>query len=176
MSWSRHILLGLLLLPLAACGFHPMYGEAEQQVLEPDLAAITVAPIKDRMGQQLELALREALNPEGLAVKPRYRLEVVLIASRADLGIQRDATSVRGSVSASVSFYLVDIEAQKRIYTSRAQSVADFNILTDAYAAQVAEDDARTRTVRELSNEIRARLAIFVQQLHQEQRRAGAPT
>jgi len=171
MSWSRRAALALLLLPIAGCGFHPMYGEAEQAVLEPGLAEISVAPIADRLGQQLELSLREALNPEGLAIKPRFRLLVSLIASRVDLGIQRDATSTRGRVDVYANLILLDLETQKRIFTSRAQSTAAFNILTDAYAAQVAEDDARTRTVRDLTAEIRAQLGIFVHELNQK--RAG---
>jgi LPS-assembly lipoprotein len=162
MSWSRRDLAGLLLLPLAACGFHPMYGQEEEAVDEPELSAIAVGPIPDRMGQQLELALREALNPEGLTVKPRYRLSVALTATRVDLGIQRDATSTRGRISAYVTLQVADVATNKSIYSSRAQSVADFNILTDAYAAQVAEDDARTRTVRDLAAEIRTRLTLFV--------------
>jgi LPS-assembly lipoprotein len=162
MSWSRRDLAGLLLLPLAACGFHPMYGREEQVVDEPELAAISVAPIIDRMGQQLELSLREALNPEGLAVKQRYKLFVTLTAARTDLGIQRDATSTRGRISAYVNLQLFDIAANKSIYNSRTQSIADFNILEDAYAAQVAEDDARTRAVRDLTAEIRTRLTLFV--------------
>jgi len=162
MSWSRRDLAGLLLLPLAACGFHPMYGEEEQAVDEPALAAIAVAPIIDRMGQQLELSLRETLNPQGLAVTPRYRLFVALTSARTDLGIQRDASSTRGRIDAYVSLRLVDTATNKAIYNSRAQSTADFNILTDAYAAQVAEDDARTRTVRDLAAEIRTRLTLFM--------------
>ena len=168
MSWSRRAALALLLAPLGGCGFHPMYGEAEAEIVEPGLAAITVAPISDRIGQQLELALRESLNPQGLSVKPRFRLIVSLTASRVDLGIQRDATSTRGRVDVYAQLYLIDLDSQKRVYTSRAQSTAAFNILTDAYSAQVAEDDARTRTVRDLAVEIRSRLAIFVHELNQK--------
>jgi LPS-assembly lipoprotein len=149
-------------LALGACGFHPLYGEATRQREEPELAAIVVLPIADRYGQQLELALREALNPEGLAVKPRYQLKISLVSSRNDLGIQRDASSTRGRVDVYATLALLDFTTGKQIYLSRAQSTSAFNILQDAYAAQVAEDDARTRTVRDLSAEIRTRLALFL--------------
>jgi hypothetical protein len=65
----RRSMLALALLPLAACGFHPLYSEAVQRDENPQLAGIIVSQIPDRYGQQLELALREALNPEGLSVK-----------------------------------------------------------------------------------------------------------
>jgi len=178
MWWSRpslraRLALALLLAPLAGCGFRPMYGAAEREAVSPELAAITVAPIKDRIGQQLELSLREALNPDGLSVKPRFRLDVVLTTSRVDLGIQANATSTRGRVDSYVTLYLSEIETGKRIYTSRAQSTAAFNILTDAYAAEVAEEDARTRTVRDLTTEIRARLSLFMDELRPQQAHSG---
>jgi LPS-assembly lipoprotein len=159
---SRRSLLALGLLPLAACGFHPLYSEAVQREENPQLAGIIVEPIPDRYGQQLELALREALNPEGLNVKPLYRLVVGVQVQRIDLGIQRDATSTRGRVEAYATLTLVDVKTHRRIYASRTQSTSAFNVLQDAYAAEVAEEDARTRTVQDLTDQIRLRLALFL--------------
>ena len=159
---SRRLAFALLLLPLAGCGFHPLYGEAAQLREAPELAGVVVAPIPDRYGQELELSLREALNPEGLEVKPRYRLQVVILSTRSDLGIQRDASATRGRVDVYATFTLLELPAGKQIYASRAQSTSAFNILQDAYAAQIAEDDARSRTVTDLTNEIRTRLLLFL--------------
>ena len=39
----------VLMLPLAACGFHPLYAESHREVDQPALAAIVVMPIADRM-------------------------------------------------------------------------------------------------------------------------------
>jgi LPS-assembly lipoprotein len=168
MSWSRRALLPLLLLPLAACGFRPLYAEREETSNEPALASIKVLPIKDRIGQMLEMSLRESFNPRGLPVDQRYTLSVTLAVSRFDLGIQRDASATRGRVDVYANLELRDSQSGKAIYNSRAQSTSSFNILDDAYAAQVAEDDARARTVRDLSDEIRARMALFLRS-----RRAG---
>jgi LPS-assembly lipoprotein len=152
----------LLLVLLGACGFHPLYAESEQAIDEPALAAIKVMPIKDRIGQMLEFSLRSSFNPQGRVVEPRYQLSVALIVTRVDLGIQRDATSTRGRVDVQASFQLIDVKDNKSVYTSRTQSTSAFNILTDAFAAEVAEEDARARTVRDLSEEIRARVALFL--------------
>jgi LPS-assembly lipoprotein len=159
---SRRSLLALGLLPLAACGFHPLYSEAVQRKENPKLAGIIVEPIPDRYGQQLELALREALNPKGLDVKPLYRLVVGVRVQRIDLGIQRDATSTRGRVEAYATLTLVDVKTNHEIYASRTQSTSAFNILQDGYAAEVAEEDARARTVHDLTDQIRLRLALFL--------------
>ncbi len=169
MWWSRRALLPLLLLlPLGACGFRPLYAEREEASSEPALATIKVLPIKDRIGQMLEMSLRESFNPRGIAVDPRYTLSVTLAVSRFDLGIQRDASATRGRVDVYATIQLADAQSGKAVYNSRAQSTSSFNILDDAYAAQVAEDDARARTVRDLSDEIRTRMALFLRS-----RRAG---
>jgi LPS-assembly lipoprotein len=153
---------------LGACGFHPLYGEREQAIDEPALATIRVNPIKDRIGQMLEFSLREALNPRGVTAEPRYQLAVTLSVSRVDLGIQRDASSTRGRVDVQANIQLFDTRDGKRVYASSTQSTSAFNILDDAYAAQVTEDDARARTVRDISDEIRIRLALFLQRQRAE--------
>jgi LPS-assembly lipoprotein len=160
--WRRRSLLALALLPLAACGFHPLYSEGVQRQENPQLAGIIVSQIPDRYGQQLELALREALNPQGLTVKPLYRLNIAIQIQRIDLGIQRDASSTRGRINAYASLALIDVKTNRQIYASATQSTSAFNILQDAYAAEVAEEDARTRTVRDLTDQIRLRLALFL--------------
>ena len=155
--------LFLLMLPLAGCGFHPLYAESHREVDEPVLAAIIVMPIADRIGQQLALSLREQFNPHGLSIEPRYRLGVTLSVARSDLGIQRDATATRGQVSVFASIVLYDAKTWNVVYRGAAHSLSAFNVVNDAYAAQVAQDDSDFRAIHDLAEEIRTRIAIFVQ-------------
>lgn len=161
MSWSRRALL-LAPLTLGACGFHPLYAEAPAGAEEPQLASIRVLPIINRMGQELALTLRESFNPHGAKVTQVYVLSTALTQARTDLGIQRDATSTRGRVDAYATITLTEIKTNKVVYTGRVQSTSSFNILQDGYAAQVAEDDARERMVRDLAIEIHTRLALVL--------------
>jgi LPS-assembly lipoprotein len=156
--------LVLLMLPLAACGFHPLYAESRRVADQPALAAITVLPIADRIGQQLELSLREQFNPRGVSVEPRYQLSVTLAVARADLGIQRDATATRGQVNVTASIVLADLKTSKVLYRGAAHSLSSFNVVNDAFSAQVAQDDSDTRAVRDLADEIHTRIAIFLQE------------
>src|SRR5689334_3890632 len=156
--------IALTLSPLAACGFHPLYAESRRVADEPALAAIKVMPIAERMGQQLELSLREQFNPRGLSVEQRYRLSVTLAVARADLGIQRDATATRGQVNVTASIVLADAKTSKVLYRGAAHSLSAFNVVNDAFAAQVAQDDSDSRAVRDLADEIRTRIAIFLQE------------
>ena len=59
-------------------------------------------------------------------------------------------------------FTLADANNGKTVYHGSTATTSAFNITDDAYAAQVAEDDARARTVRDLTDEIRTRLSLFL--------------
>jgi LPS-assembly lipoprotein len=161
---TRRVAFAFAMLPLAACGFHPLYAESRRVADDPALAAITVLPIADRIGQQLELSLREQFNPRGLSLEPRYKLSITLAVARADLGIQRDATATRGQVSVTASIVLADAKTAKVLYRGAVHSLSSFNVVNDAFSAQVAQDDSDTRAMRDLADEIHTRVAIFLQE------------
>jgi LPS-assembly lipoprotein len=170
MSWSerrahpsrRSLWLAPLALLLAGCGFHPLYAPSGPRDWDPDLAAIDVRPIADRPGQILELALRENLNPGGVSVAKRWDLTTGLTVTRADLGIQRNATATTSEINVYAVFSIVDAKTGKSVYTSSSRAVGDFDQIDDAYATQVAADDARDRAILEVADEMALRLAIFV--------------
>ncbi len=166
MSWSsaarRLTVLAMLCVVLAGCGFHPLYAPKSSNDWDPDLAAIRVAPIKDRPGQILELALRENLNPAAAKVAARWRVNTDLTISRSDLGIQRNATATTSEITVNVRFTVFDLKSGTPIYTSTARAVGDFDQIYDAYATQVAADAARDRALRQISDEMTLRLALFV--------------
>ena len=158
---------GLLLLfafALAGCGFRPLYGQRSARDWDPDLAAIKVDPIPDRPGQILALALRESLNPSGTSVPAKWRLQTALTIARSDLGIQRNATATSSEITVSASFALFDAASGKPIYSNSSRAISDFNQLTDAYATQVAADDARDRALQQVAEEMTMRMAIFMRQ------------
>ena len=70
----RRLLAALALLPLVACGFHPLYAERSPLGYDPALAAIDVRPAPDRIGQIIAQTLREQLNPRGAHLPARYIL------------------------------------------------------------------------------------------------------
>jgi LPS-assembly lipoprotein len=169
MSWSsaavtRRGVLLLLASALEGCGFRPLYAPRAPGDWDPDLAAIAVAPIPNRAGQILALALRENLNPGGASVVTRWRLTTTLTVGRADLGIQRNATATSSEITVSASYFVVDAGNGKQLYSSSSRAVGDFNQLNDAYATQVAADDAQDRALHEVADEIAVRMALFVRQ------------
>lgn len=161
MSWSRRgILAALAAAPLAGCGFHPLYGGHTAGEYDPRLAAIKVAPIPDREGQLLELALREKLNPRGVTLPTRYTLTVNLALVRSDLGIQRNATSTRSEVNATANYTLIGDGSR---IAGNSRTVSAFNLQDDAWAATVAENDARERAIEDLADAIYMQLSLWSQ-------------
>ncbi len=71
-------------LALGGCGFRPLYGSRGNAPGAVELAAVTVGPIADRLGQILRNDLTERLSPLGESFEPRYRLDAKLSESSAN--------------------------------------------------------------------------------------------
>jgi len=158
------IVLAGALSVLAGCGFQPLYGKpggASGIGATDQLAAVRVAPLPDRAGQQMHNLLRDRLNPQGQPIRPRYLLEVRLHELRENLGIRVDETATRANLTVVASFALRESGTGELLYRSDARSTNSFNILTSQFATDVAENDARERALRELADSIRTRLGIY---------------
>jgi len=163
------IALGLGLLLLGGCGWAPLYADAETGTADEELRAIRVAPIPERVGQHLELGLRQSLNPSGEPTPQRYLLKTTLRTVRADLGIQTQGLGTRGRLDAFANFTLADIKTNKQLFSASSHVAESFDILANEYSNVVAENDARTRAVEELRRDMITRLIVFLQ------RRAAEP-
>ena len=161
--------LGLGLLLLGGCGWAPLYAEPETGPADAELRAIRVAPIPERVGQQLELALRQSLNPTGEPIPQRYLLKTTLRTVRQDLGVQTQGLGTRGRLDAFANFALNDIKTNTNLFSAGTHVAELFDILANQYANVVAENDARTRAVEEIRRDIMIRLTVFLQ------RRAAEP-
>ena len=75
MTGRRLLALALLLPVLAGCGFHPLYGAADQAAIS-HLPDIFVQPIPERSGQELRLALPHRLAGASEAEPQGYTLSV----------------------------------------------------------------------------------------------------
>src|SRR6202045_2179813 len=119
---SRRALLAVAFgaaLALSGCGWEPLYADRESSPADADMRAIKVDPIPERIGQRLALALRESLNPDGAPTPQRYRLSILLITMRSDLGIQQTGLGSRGKLDATANVTLRDIKTNATLfYTS----------------------------------------------------------
>jgi LPS-assembly lipoprotein len=161
-GYSRRALL-VLPLALAACGFQPLYGERTRggPGSVEALGQIAVGAIPDRLGQILRNNLVDRLTPAGEPDRPRYRLAVALIVSKEGLAITKDESITRFNLRINASFVLYDAQSNAEVTRGVSRTIAAYNVVTSQFATLVAEKDAESRAARELSDDIRTRLAVF---------------
>ncbi len=158
-------LLAVLLLAalgLGACGFRPLYGTAADGTSSfDDLETVQIDPLPDRVGQQLHNLLRDRINPRGQPREPRYVLRISLSERREALAIEEDETATRTNLRLSARFNLVELDSNAVVFKGFSNSINSYNIVESQFATYVSEQDARERALRELSEDIRLRLATY---------------
>lgn len=158
----------LLAAAVGACGFRPLYRKnASDPGVTRELAQIKIMNVRaeeaeyDRLGQQMQNLLRRRLTPDGAPQRPRYLLESELRVSRARTGIQITEEATRARLTVNSEFMLKDAATKAILYRGTEQSVNSYNVADSQFATLSAEKDAASRAVREISDSIRIRLAIF---------------
>lgn len=160
MSWSRRATLTSLW-ALAACGFRPLYGpDAARDDIANELAGIAVVRIEGRLGQILDNALEDELDPIGLSPPPDYDLIVGLTRTTSALAIQPDATITRYDMILSAPYALRRREDGAIVTEGRVRRVASYNVRREPYATLIAEQDAERRAAQEVAREIANQLAL----------------
>jgi LPS-assembly lipoprotein len=166
------VLLTCLL--ISGCGFQPLNsrGSATQGTSagnhQPDqisttaeLASIRIAPLADRPGQEMHNLLRDRLNPSGQPHTPKYELEVRLIESIREVAFESDETATRADLSIVANFQLRRVSDQRKLSVGKSRSVSSYNILEKQFASTISEADARSRTLREIADQIKLRLGAY---------------
>jgi len=155
----------MAMLMLQGCGFRPLYGhhsaDEEGINVEDRMAAIRIDPISNRLGQELHNGLRDALNPRGQPSEPLYHLKITLSEVRDSLVTLPDLSSTREDLRLSAMYILMDNEG-KEIFKNNARASVSYNIFQDPYNDLSARRDAHLRATNLLTEQIRNRLAVFL--------------
>lgn len=170
MSWCRLCFLLTLCVAVTGCGFQPLYRKnATDPGVTRELAQIKVMTVNskereyDRLGQQMNNLLNQRLDPDGTNLPVRYRLETDLSVSLARTGIQITEEATRARLTVRVAFRLNEAGTNRKLYSGTEQSINSYNVVDSQYATLSAENNAAQRAVREISDSLRLRLAIFFQ-------------
>lgn len=153
----------MLALPLLGCGWERLYADPQTGPADAELREIRVAPIPERIGQRLEIALRDALNPTGAPAPHRYTLSTTLSYSLSSLGLQSQGTATLGQIDVHSTSNLRDDRTGQNLLTISLHEQNSFELNPNQYSTVVAEDAAGVRTVIELTREIMLRLNLFMQ-------------
>lgn len=155
----RAILAGLGLLPVAACGFTPMYGEGAPATKM--LGRVEVSVIEGAAG----FALRERLTGRlGPATEPTHRLDVTLAIAQTGVALTEENVTTRFNVVGDATFALVPLAGGPPVATGSVRAVTGYSApaseTASAFATLVAEKDAERRVSLELAELIVQRLAL----------------
>ncbi|MEK9672114.1 MAG: LPS assembly lipoprotein LptE [Rhodospirillaceae bacterium] len=152
---------------LAGCGFRPLYGnlgrEAGSESVAEAMARIEIAPIPDRIGQQVRNGLLDALVTRGTTEKPEFVLRVRLTEGTSDLAVQKTAFATRAILTVNADFQLVDISTGASIVSSNSHATASLNILKSEFATLMAEKNARQRAIKQVVDDIRLKIATALE-------------
>jgi LPS-assembly lipoprotein len=168
MSWPKRIApllaAAALLGGLIGCGFQPLYGERADAVSQQDLAEVRIAPLKDRVGQLLHIRLSKSMHPRGQARVAKWELGIRLISRTEQLGIRKDETATRANLILEARFQLKNVRTGKPAFQGRSVITISYNILESRFGTVASRSDAERRATRELGDNIKNRVALFLAQ------------
>ena len=159
--WRVIATLAALATTLAGCGFQPLHGKSSPASAAA-LGGIEIAIIADRTGQKLRNLLLDKLNPHGPSDRPRYVLRVTVAQSIHSLAIRKDEIATRANLVLRADYELRRKSDRKLVTKGSASSTNSYNILRSNFATLSAENDARNRAVRVLSEDLRTRIGIYL--------------
>lgn len=164
MPLRRAVFALTLCAALPGCGWERLYADPQSGPASAELRAIKVLPIPERIGQRLEMALRNSLNPTGEPTLYRYALSTTLVYSLSNLGLQSQGTATLGQIEVHSTSNLTEYKTGQILLTISLHEQNSFELNSNQYSTVVGEDDARVRTVAELNQQTVRRLNLFFNQ------------
>jgi LPS-assembly lipoprotein len=168
MSWSerptrRAALRALGLLPLAACGFTPLYAPGAPASRMAGLVEVGV--IEGEPGFALRERLTQRLGPP---TAPAYRLEIDMELERAGVALTQQNITTRFNVTGSAEYALVPLAGGPPVASGVVRSITGFSApeseTASAFASLSAERDAERRVAVDLAERILQRLALSAEE------------
>lgn len=168
----RARILRLALLPVlclaAACTVQPLYGTGGRTIavagtpVGAELSQIAVAPVNERVAQELRNHLIFLLHGGTAPETPRYRLGLTVSAftsAAASIQVGRDEEPTASLVTVTALYVLEDAATGARLAEGRRSTIAPFDVSRQQFAALRAERDAQNRAAREAAELVRLAVA-----------------
>jgi hypothetical protein len=106
------------------------------------------------------------LNPRGKPAQPRYELAISLTEEVNEFAFRGDETATRANLTITADYVLKRSVAEsssgntETVARGQARITTAYDILESQFATIISIDDARARSVRALSDDLQARLAV----------------
>ena len=162
-----------LAFPLAACGFHPLYGGTNGQ-MQATLSTIYVEPMSDRIGYELRNRMIDLLDASGSPSGASYRLKLEFTETSQGLALQNAPTPGSSTVvtryndTLKVTYSLTDMSG-KVVASGEETGLSTYNVLPSGtglypnanYGTLAAQQDADKRAAEDIAERIRLDLNVF---------------
>ncbi|MEL6952599.1 MAG: LPS assembly lipoprotein LptE [Pseudomonadota bacterium] len=149
----RHVTLGLLAAPLAACGFTPVYAPGGPGTLLRQ--SVRVEPPETRQEFELVARLEERL---GVPSAPSFALTHELSVSQQSVAITGTDDVLRVRINGSVGYALVEAASDAQVLAGRVATFTEYSTFGTTLATDAAERDATDRLMVALADQIVAEL------------------
>ncbi len=147
-----------IILMLPACGLQPLYGDRN---VSNTLRSVELAPIEGKAGYHVRSALEQRLGkPAGGAA--RYRLQVELDDQINGFGVRRDDSVTRERRILRARYRLIETDGGTTVLDATAGSDSGIDVVSSEYAVVAAEETALERLTEIVSDQIVARVALYV--------------
>ena len=148
-----------LLLPLAACGFTPLYAQNGVGLSLQSVAVET--PDHSRAGYFLRQQLDDELGRDREAA-PLYRLSLTVSENRFPLGVRINNVASRYEVDLTVTWRLLDKASGKQLTAGVTPMRVSYASADPPYAGVAAEQDGVERACREAAVRMRQEVARWL--------------
>ncbi|MCV2445950.1 LPS assembly lipoprotein LptE [Paracoccus sp. DMF] len=152
MSWSRRSVI-LAALPLAACGFSPVYGP--EGVGGKLFGQVRTADPKTPDDFSFAGRIAERLGPDS---NPRFALDYRLRIAVVPQAITPDEITTRYALNGSADFVLTEQASGKVVTRGQVSSFTSYSTTGTTIATMAAEQDAHERLARMLADQVVTRL------------------
>jgi LPS-assembly lipoprotein len=145
---------------LAGCGFRPLYGtNSNEPGTAAELESIVIPEAKTRLGQLIRNDLLSTMRPVGTTAADKYTLVLQPESYEQDAIVNLDSKVERKTVNVRVAFSLVETSSGRQLYAGKTFSLVSYDRTRQGFADLQAQNNAVERAAREISTDIRTRLA-----------------
>lgn len=140
---------------VGACGFKPLYMSENNQNVVQEAEKIQIAPIPNAGGYQMNVLLRQKLNPKQIIDLKKWELRVQLKDPVFyDQSIRGDNFTSLEKMTLTASYQLVDLKTNTAIVSSDTSASGSYNIVNEPYATITAKEKMYQNLIRILADDI----------------------
>lgn len=158
----RRTLISLALaaaaLPLAACGFTPLYA---QPGVAAQLAAVEVATPQGRAGALIREHLDDRFGKQ-VGAPPVYKMDLQLAETRYPRGLRVNNVATRYEYVLHANYTLTTANTGVVVKRGQARVQVTYDSADQPYASITAQQDAQDRAASEAARRIELELAAFL--------------